>query len=258
MPEEAKQTQDAKQQKTEVSQPKPSGSGLMKYILFGVGAMVVVIVLVVVALMFLGGDTADKTDPGGDKRSELVSRPELPKPSGRTDKPAAETQAETTDSQMEEVDLSEEDASAIDKIMESLEFLDYEPDEDELATEEGRMTKDDSLEQVNWLEKEKSALTAREKELNSREKDLERRERDVNKKLLNLEQVESARTAQLAKLYDGMDARSVAKLMANLDDRTVVSILPRMKLKNASAVLQLLPAQRAAKLSKEMITITSN
>ena len=60
---------------------------------------------------------------------------------------------------------------------------------------------------------------------------------------------------KLAKLYDGMESRAVAKLMGNLDDETVVSILPRMKTKNASEVLQLLPAKRAAKLSKRMITI---
>jgi flagellar motility protein MotE (MotC chaperone) len=52
-----------------------------------------------------------------------------------------------------------------------------------------------------------------------------------------------------------MEPRAVAKLMANLDDETIVSILPRMKSKNASAVLALLPPQRGARLSKQMITI---
>jgi hypothetical protein len=38
----------------------------------------------------------------------------------------------------------------------------------------------------------------------------------------------------------------------------VIAILPKMKTKNASEVLQLLPAQRAARLSKQLITIAEN
>jgi len=254
MPEEAKQNEEAKQQKAAAPAAKSSG-GMLKYIIFGAGAIVVVAVVTVVALMLLGGESAQSTADNHANSSTdnpHLKVPQLPDHKGAPDTTVNESQVEISD---EELGLSEEDASAIDKIMESLAFLDYEPDEDALAEQEGRMTAEDSLEQVNWIEKEKSAMAAREKELDSRQRELDRREKEVNKKLLNLEQVESARTAQLAKLYDGMDPRSVAQLMGNLDDKTVVSILPRMKLKNASAVLQLLPAQRAAKLSKEMITI---
>jgi flagellar motility protein MotE (MotC chaperone) len=120
------------------------------------------------------------------------------------------------------------------------------------------MSVEDSLEQVNWLEKEKAELADREASLDKRQKELEKLDRDVTKKLTTLEQAESSRIAQLARLYDGMDARAVAKLAANLDDATVVAILPRMKPKNASQVLALLPAKRAAKLSKQMITIAGN
>ncbi|UCC45637.1 MAG: hypothetical protein JSU65_06880 [Candidatus Zixiibacteriota bacterium] len=252
MPEEAKQNEEVTPQQPST---KSSGSGMLKYIIFGAGAIVVVAVVTVVALVLLGGETAQSTSGAqaiNSTDNPHLRFPQLPDHKGASDSSAPEQATEVAD---EDLGMSEEDASAIDKIMESLAFLDYEPDDDVLAAQEGRMTREDSLEQVSWLEKEKTALVAREKELNGREKDLERREKEINKKLLNLEQVESARTAQLAKLYDGMDARSVAKLMANLDDKTVVSILPRMKLKNASAVLQLLPAQRAAKLSKQMITI---
>jgi flagellar motility protein MotE (MotC chaperone) len=55
-----------------------------------------------------------------------------------------------------------------------------------------------------------------------------------------------------------MDARTVANMMANLDDTTIVSLLPRMKQKNASQVLGLMPPQRAAKLSKQMIEVAEN
>ena len=63
---------------------------------------------------------------------------------------------------------------------------------------------------------------------------------------------------KLAKLYDGMQAPAVAQLMANLDDNTIVQLLPKMNAKQASAVLALMPPQRAAKLSKQMMTIAEN
>jgi len=257
MPEEAKQNEEGQQQKTAAPATKSSGS-LLKYIVFGAGAIVIVVIAAVAALMLLGGESTPSSANGqetatqSDPHSKILELPKKSENRTAADASVPEDQGEVAE---EDYELSNEDASAIDKIMESLAFLDYEPDEDELAAQEGRITKEDSLEQVNWLDKEKAALAAREKDLNSRQRELERLEKEVNKKLLNLEQVESARTAQLAKLYDGMDARSVAQLMSNLDDKTVVSILPRMKLKNASAVLQLLPPQRAAKLSKQMITI---
>ena len=255
MPEEPKQSeQQAGQQQ---AAPATGGkSGLIKYLLIGVGAVVVVMIVAVAAMQFLKSEPAAEV---GDDSHEQIAREIAGKTTEKTaantaDNPRAAVPGEG-DLTGDEMELADFDDSAIDKILENLEFLDYEPSENELAEEEGRMTTEDSIEQVNWLEKEKTALAKREQELNTRQRDLDRLEKEVNKKLLNLEQVESTRTAQLAKLYDGMDPRAVANLLANLDDKTVVSILPRMKLKNASAVLQLMPAQRAAKLSKQMITI---
>lgn len=150
----------------------------------------------------------------------------------------------------------------MDEIQKSLEMLDYDPSKDASVALEGmegdeaERSREDSIEQVNWLKKEKAALAEKEADLARREKELSSLDRKVSQKLLKLEQAESARVANLARLYDGMDPRSVAKLMAQLDDDTVVSILPRMKLKNASQVLALMPSVRAARLSKQMITIT--
>jgi flagellar motility protein MotE (MotC chaperone) len=120
------------------------------------------------------------------------------------------------------------------------------------------MSEEDSLAAVNWLKEEKARLTEREKDLERREKELQALDKKVSKKLLTLEQAESARIAELAKLYDGMDPRSVAKLMLNLDDETVVAILPRMKQKSAAQVLSLFSPERAARLSKKLITIAEN
>ncbi|MBD3257861.1 hypothetical protein GF377_05460 [candidate division GN15 bacterium] len=156
--------------------------------------------------------------------------------------------------------LEGEDEKVIDEIMANLEILDYEPSEDEMYGEDvgSGMSEEDSIEAAKWIESEEKRLGEWESKLEEREKELAVLDKKVSQKILRIEQAESARIAQLARLYDGMDARAVAKLAANLDDATVVSILPRMKPKNASLVLQLMPAKRAARLSKQMITIAEN
>ncbi len=253
MPIEDKQTESqAKQQAPPAKSAKVDG--LVKYALLGVGLVVLVVIVAVVALYLTKDQPEVEVEDSHAQIAMKISKNIADgTPSGKDNTQAAETAS--ADQSGGETDLSDMDESAIDKIMENLAFLDYEPTEDEMAEQEGRMAEQDSIDQVNWLEKEKAALVNREKELNGRQRDLDRLEKEINKKILTIEQAESARTAQLAKLYDGMDPRAVANLLANMDDQTVVSILPRMKLKNASAVLQLMPAQRAAKLSKQMITI---
>ena len=150
--------------------------------------------------------------------------------------------------------FDENDPSVIDMIEENLAVMDWDPNAG-MTEEELTMSAEDSVEAVNWLDSEKKKLAKRENDLEKREKELAKLDLSVTQKILRIELEESSRTGELAKLYDGMDSRAVAQLMANLDDDTVVSILPKMKSKNASAVLQLLPAQRAARLSKQMITI---
>lgn len=146
------------------------------------------------------------------------------------------------------------DSKAIEKIVDNLAILEYKPTDSELR-EEDNSSVEDSLAQMSWIEKEKLAIKTRKKELDAREKELNKIEKSVDSKIIRIEQAESSRTSQLAKLYDGMDSRAVAKLMMNLDDNTVVAILPKMKSKNAALVLQILPSKRAAALSKQMITI---
>ena len=256
MPEEAKQNADKANEPDAQATPAKSGKGgLIKYILFGVAAMVIVLAATVAALYFMGDKSSATAEESQDQTEQSQAHEPAGKQSGSGEETGHATNEGETEMSAEDLGLSDEDQSAIDKIMDNLAFLEYEPSDDELIDEDEKKATEDSIKEVSWIESQKAALAEKEKELNTRQKDLDRQEKEVNKKLLNLEQVESARTAQLAKLYDGMDSRAVAKLLANLDDKTVVSILPRMKLKNASAVLQLMPSQRAAKLSKQMITI---
>jgi flagellar motility protein MotE (MotC chaperone) len=229
-------------------------SGMLKYIIIGGGAFVAVIVIAIAAMMFLGGDAPETTEAiphdanvgAGDKAEETAHE-------------EAADGAEPSFSFEEEGFADTLDPSVLDNIMDNLAFLDYQPEEDAATgAEDAVLPTQGSTETVAWLEAEKAALAEKAAELAARERELALLDKSVSKKLLTLEQAETSRTNDLAKLYDGMDARSVAQLMANLDDKTVVSLLPRMKTKNASAVMALMSPKRAANLSKQMITIAEN
>lgn len=238
--------------------PKKKG-GLLKLILMGVGVLVLIGGVSFTTLIFLSDDKVESADDTenvkshsdeADKSESDASKEKEGKSSqsGIHD----EDYGELGDAELENM-LTEEEMSMIDKIQSTLDILDFEPEMSELGLE--ILSTEDSIAEVNWIEQEKTKLSSREAILNKRQKKLETLDRNVSKKIIRLDQAESSRISTLAKLYDNMEARSVAQLMANLDDETVVSILPRMKIKNASAVLSLLPARRAANLSKQMITI---
>ena len=228
--------------------------GMLKYIIIGGGAFVVIILIALAAILFFGGDSGEPAE----SEAQPVETTREAKIEDET--PAHETSADADEPPPfydDEEMVDGQDPSVIQDIMDNLAFLDYQPEENEIIAEEEElaMSAEDSVETMNWLEAEKAALAEREAALVNGERDLKLLDKTVSKKLLTLEQAESSRVNSLAKLYDGMDPRSVAQLMANLDDKTVVSLIPRMKIKNASAVLALMPPKRAAKLSKQMITI---
>ena len=252
---EEKTTDDAEVKKT-------GKSSLMKYIIVGGGAFVLIIAIAVAAMMFLGGDSPNEAD-GEDQTSQEETHVEEPADEHATE---PEFDDEGYDDEPpafydeDEFMSDADDPSVLDNITDNLAFLDYQPDEGEVMAEEEKigMSVEDSIDAAHWLEGEKAALADREKNLATRERELKLLDKKVSQKLLTLDQAKTARVNSLAKLYDGMDARSVAALMANLDNATVVSILPRMKTKNASQVLALFPPKRGAMLSKQMITIAEN
>jgi len=224
-------------------QATPKKGGLMKYIMIGGIAIVCISVGVFAGLMFMGDDHAEQ--PVDEETATAAN----------ADSTHNEQLAEHN--VMPEIDslfLDENDPSVIEMIEENLAVLDWDPNAG-MFNEENAMSAEDSTEALNWLDNEKKKLALRESDLTQRENDLAKLDQSVSKKLLQIEYEESSRISKLAKLYDGMDSRSVVQLMANLDDKTVVSILPKMKGKNASSVLQLMPPQRAARLSKQLITI---
>ena len=244
----------------ETAEPKAAKkSGLTAYLLYGGIGLVVMAATVFGTLMFLGTpdpsapDEAMVADSLATEADSIAGHGEKTEAPKHGDEHAAVDEHEG----MPEFIPEEPDThSILNDIQANLDFLDYQPEE--ATAQEDKLSKEDSIDAANWLKDEKAKLAEREKAVAAREKELDILDKKVSQKILRIEQAESAKVQSLAKLYDNMDPRSVAKLAANLDDATMVSILPRMKQKNASQVLALMPAQRAARLSKQMITIAGN
>lgn len=232
-------------------------SPLTGYLVYGGIGLVLVAATIFGTLMILGGPAPVATDETAAADSLAVDTAHAEAKTHAETKSHDQTMGDMQADSLPAYLVDEPDTNGILKdIQANLDFLDYRPEESTRATE--KMSREDSIEAVNWLKEEKARLAAREKELADREKQLDVLDKKVSQKILRIEQAESAKIQSLAKLYDNMDPRSVAQLAANLDDATMVAILPRMKQKNASQVLALMPAQRAARLSKQMITIAGN
>jgi flagellar motility protein MotE (MotC chaperone) len=105
------------------------------------------------------------------------------------------------------------------------------------------------------LDREREDINNQKIELARDRKELQALEYQVNTALATLEQAESARVINLARLYDGMRPDAVAKLFENLNDEAVMVLLPRMKPANAAKILAIMPPKRAAKISTKMITV---
>ncbi len=230
----------AKQPEQDKTQPKKKG--LVKYILYGAAGILLMVGAAAATLFIIGNDqtvpshTSENAPEDSASAQAAFGHNFLP--------PEFDSLAKETP-----------DQSAAEMMRDNLSALNYEPDGSESGAGDSGLASNDSLPSAEWMRNEKETLAKKEAEINARQHELELLEKKLSLALLRIEKEESARTADLAKLYDKMEANAVAQLMANLDDETAVMILPKMKPQNASAVLQLLPPQRAAVLSKRMITI---
>ncbi len=120
----------------------------------------------------------------------------------------------------------------------------------------------DFADTLAWIEREMAKLTREQEDISVQKNELARDRKElqtleykVNTALAKLEQAESARVINLARLYDGMRPDAVAKLFENLDDEAVMVLLPRMKPANAAKILAIMPPKRAAKISTKMIMV---
>jgi flagellar motility protein MotE (MotC chaperone) len=252
-------------------------SGLIKYIIFGAAGLVAISVVAVGTVFLLGGrihKPSEAAISGADSvavhdslkkevpptKAEQAVKSEHDTTTGGSAASAEHAEALPADSLQRTIDsLTATDTSILAEVNRNLAALDYDPTKDSSAKPTTIvMTAKDSLAAVSWLDKEKEKLRDKEKALNVREVQLNKLDAELSKKMIKIEQVTTAKIADLAKLYDGMDSKAVAAMMASLDDTTIVSVLPRMKQKNASIVLGLMPPARAASISRQMIMVADN
>ena len=116
------------------------------------------------------------------------------------------------------------------------------------------------------LNERSQALDQREKELNELEEELQRQKLEVDRRVSELEEirrqiastlkeqveVDHQRVAKLVELYSNMKPKQAADVIANLTDDLAISVLAGMKKKNAAAIMDLLPADRARLLSEKL------
>ncbi|RKX18968.1 MAG: hypothetical protein DRP51_08240 [Candidatus Zixiibacteriota bacterium] len=183
---------------------------------------------------------------------------------------------ENNEQSLENMAAESSDAFSIDTsaIMDGLAFLDYTPEMEAEEKKQGQMdegsssdgnndgadqysgmTPQDSVDTLNWLDKELNKLDKAKAVNASTIKKLQALEYKIDQALKKIEQAESARIINLARLYDGMRPEQVGKLFENLNDKAVLAILPRMKSANAAKIMAIMPPKRAARISTKMITV---
>ncbi|MEW6050480.1 MAG: hypothetical protein AB1644_05390 [Candidatus Zixiibacteriota bacterium] len=222
--------------------------GWIWYIVYGFAGLAVIAGIAFGTLMLVGNDGKPATDLSAPDTTHAV-----------TD--SLEHAKHTGDSLADglaEFGLLEDSTSEIEKMLKSIEILDQPSSDDLVEADSLTLEEADSAAAPELFKAEKEKLAAREATLDRRQKDIELREQKLSQQMLKIEQASSQRVIDLAKLYDAMQPQAVANLMSNLDDTTVVAIIPRMKPKVASQVLQLLPPQRAAGISKQIITLAKD
>lgn len=126
---------------------------------------------------------------------------------------------------------------------------------DELDIDSAPMSASDSVDTLNWMDREMEKIAAERDSLKLLKEEMQVLTNKVMQASNKLDQAEAARLTKLARLYDGMKPAEVANLFDNLSDSLIVLILPKMKPAHASKILGLMKPKRAASISTKLITV---
>jgi flagellar motility protein MotE (MotC chaperone) len=121
-----------------------------------------------------------------------------------------------------------------------------------------KMSAEDSLAQMAWYEKQKLEIATERRNLELAKSENEAIKYETMKLLEERKNLEDANLVQMSKLFDTMKAEEVAEILKNMTDTQVGLILMKMKKQNASKVLALVPPDRAARITLQMIDLASN
>ena len=122
----------------------------MKWLILGVGFVVVMALVAFGTLMMIGSDNASVSESEATHESA-----EVRKDAKKETKPKMSTNRKAA--------AEDEDESLLSKMMENLAVLDYVPGPDEMMTQDGSMSIQDSTDGANWRPKKNiSWLSAKE------------------------------------------------------------------------------------------------
>ena len=123
---------------------------------------------------------------------------------------------------------------------------------------------DEEVALFRHLETRKKELDQKEEALKKLEEELQKQKDEVAMRLQQLEetrkkisgqlegkvQADLERVEKLVAFYSNMKPQSAAKVFQDLDEDLVVELLQKMKQKNAADIMNLLPAEKAQKLTE--------
>jgi flagellar motility protein MotE (MotC chaperone) len=113
--------------------------------------------------------------------------------------------------------------------------------------------KDEITRAQEQISAEKDELQNQKAAIEAEKADLEKLRSEVQALLARKNRADDEKMYSLAKIYDSMDQEKLAQVFANMEDSLVVKILPKMKSNNASTVLEYLPPQRSAMISRKLL-----
>lgn len=195
--------------------------------------------------VFSGSKTAEKGSEG-EKTADV---------SHEKKKEAKQEEKSEDEAYLAEVAQLEKELFGVDSVSDAQDMDDLMTLAEDEQSDSG-MSEQDSINAAKWLDTEKAKLASQRKEIDNRQKELDKQEYRLKQLIAKKNQMQSARVASLAKLYDGMKADQVAPLIIKLDEVQAVAVLLKMKPGNAAKILGAISPDRAARISARMITLT--
>ena len=97
------------------------------------------------------------------------------------------------------------------------------------------------------------SIAAERRKLNAEKAELVAMKDEISRLTELKNSLEDNSLYNLAKIYNDMEPIQLANLMIDLDDSVIVSVLPKMKNQKASRILEMLPPERAARISAMLL-----
>ena len=91
-------------------------------------------------------------------------------------------------------------------------------------------------------------------ELEEKKQELELMQEELKSSIEKRDAARSEDAKALARLYDGIKQEQLAYIFEHMDDTLIVRILPQMKAQNASKVLEYMNPERAARISRMILS----